>query len=60
MNGKNEKSENIEDLIPSSIFSYEGLMESIEYCESVKDDSSKWESMDDFNNRLYEEFPWLK
>ena len=41
-------------------FSYEGLLDSINYCETIKDDPSKWESVDTFNERLYEEFPWLK
>lgn len=41
-------------------FSYEGLLDSIDYCETIKDDSSKWESVDAFNGRLYEEFPWLR
>ena len=26
-------------------FSYEGLLDSINYCETIKDDSSKWESV---------------
>ena len=41
-------------------FSYEGLLDSLDYCETIKDDSSKWESVDAFNERLYEEFPWLR
>ena len=41
-------------------FSYEGLLDSIDYCETIKDDPSKWESVDAFNERLYEEFPWLR
>lgn len=60
MNGNHKENENIEGGTMSSIFSYEGLMESITYCESIKDDPSKWESVDDFNLRLYKEFPWLK
>lgn len=41
-------------------FSYEGLLDSLDYSETIKDDSSKWESVDAFNERLYEEFPWLR
>ena len=51
---------NIEGRTYSSIFTYEGLMESIIYCESIKDAPTQWESVDDFNCRLYKEFPWLK
>lgn len=51
-----------EDEIPvlKNHFSYEGLLDSIDYCETIKDDPSKWESVDAFNERLYEEFPWLR
>ena len=41
-------------------FRDEGRLESIYYCETSKDDPSKWESVDAFNERLYEEFPWLR
>lgn len=36
-----------EDEIPvlKNHFSYEGLLDSINYCETIKDDSSKWESV---------------
>ncbi len=60
MNRKNIGNKNIEGRTKPSIFSYEGLMKSIEYCESIKDEPTQWESVDDFNNRLYEDFPWLK
>ena len=51
-----------EDEIPvlKNHFSYEGLLDNLDYCETIKDDSSKWESVDAFNERLYEEFPWLR
>jgi len=41
-------------------FSYESLLDSIEYCETIKNDASKWESVETFNERLYQEFPWLR
>ena len=36
-----------EDEIPvlKNHFSYEGLLDSIDYCETIKDDPSKWESV---------------
>ena len=41
-------------------FSWESLMESIEYCKTIADDPTKWEPYDDFKERLYQDFPWLK
>lgn len=41
-------------------WSWERLMESIEYCKTIADDPTKWEDDDVFMARLYEEFPWLK
>ena len=41
-------------------WSWERLMESIEYCKTIADDPTKWEPYDDFKERLYEEFPWLR
>lgn len=41
-------------------FSWESLMESIEYCKKIADDPTKWEPYDDFKERLYQDFPWLK
>ena len=41
-------------------FSYEGLLDSIHYCETIKAAPSKWESVDAFHERLYEAFPWLR
>lgn len=51
-----------EDEIPvlENHFSYESLLDSLEYCEAIKNDASKWESVESFNERLYEEFPWLR
>lgn len=40
--------------------SWESLMESIEYCKTIADDPTKWEPYDDFKERLYQDFPWLK
>lgn len=41
MNRKNKENQSIEGKTKSSIFSYEGLMESIDYCESIKDDPTQ-------------------
>ena len=41
-------------------FSCESLMDCNEYCKTIADDSTKWEPYDDFKERLYQDFPWLK
>lgn len=57
-----ENHEEVLDEIPElgNHFSWESLMESIEYCKKNADDPTKWEPYDDFKERLYQDFPWLK
>ena len=57
-----ENHEEVLDEIPElgNHFSWESLMESIEYCKNIADDPTKWEPYDDFKERLYQDFPWLK
>lgn len=40
-------------------FSWESLMESIEYCKTLRM-IQRSEPYDDFKERLYQDFPWLK